>query len=288
MTNTVFNLSAMINNLNLAPTAPRADAGFMIAPGILAQAWNPLGASPFASAMMNALFVLQAGHMGRMAAAAGQPPVQSFTPVPGGEWTAALDSAHTGTIDLGDGYRLKLDERNSEITVINTATGETTRIWGDPHVDIDGKHAFDFWGTTTFTLANGTKITIDTEQWNNNPNAYVASKLTITRQDRAIVVTGISQNQLGDLSVSMSQNGRALDAATRDGFVLNENATGSGWRSGLTGEVATQADLDVTRVGEAYGPGSTLPSFDELQQSLANFLLLGFALILSGREVEAA
>ncbi len=59
--------------------------------------------------------------------------------------------------------RLEIDERNSEMTIFNETTGESTRIWADPHVDVNGDHKFDFYGTTTFELANGTKITINTE-----------------------------------------------------------------------------------------------------------------------------
>lgn len=240
--------------------------------GIQANYFRPLDVGPFAFQQMAMHYLIQGGIM--MSLLGGG---QRFEPEPEAEWSASLTGEHTGDIDLGDGYTLQLDERNSEITIKNAATGETTRIWGDPHVDVDGKRAFDFWGTTTFTLENGTKVTIDTEQWGANPDAYVASKVTITNEDRAIVVEGISQNELGDLSVSMSDNGESIDAATRDGFVLEENASGSGWRSELTGAVATQADLNATRPGGLYGPGSTMPSFGEIRTALNTFLLFGFA-----------
>lgn len=249
--------------------------------GIFGQFFSPLSTGPFAFHQMALNYLVQAG-MTANAHDGGQ----FFLPEPEAEWTASLTGEHTGDIDLGDGYTLQLDERNSEITIKNAATGETTRIWGDPHVDVDGERAFDFWGTTTFTLENGTKVTIDTEQWGKNPDAYVASKVTITNEDRAIVVQGISQNELGDLSVSMSQNGEAIDAATRDGFVLHENATGSSWRSELTGGVATQADLNATRPGALYGPGSTMPSFGEIQAALRSFLLFGFAVGLGEAVAE--
>lgn len=246
--------------------------GVLVGAKIMMEASRPLGASQFAFGQLAMNYLIQGGMMASLLGGG-----QRFVPEPAAQWSASLTGEHTGTIDLGNGYTLQLDERNSEITVRNAETGETTRIWGDPHVDVDGKHAFDFWGTTTFTLENGTKITIDTEQWGGNPDAYVASQVTITKGDQAIVVDGISQNQLGDLEVTMSDNGRAIDYATRDGFVLNENASGSGWRSDLTGQVATQADLNATKPGELYGPGSTMPSFDEIRQALSTFLFFGIA-----------
>lgn len=276
-----FNLNISVNNfgggivpLGMAPT-------LQLAPGIMASFYQPLLAGAFASAALPVLLQMQGGTM--QPAAAGTEPV--FVPAADAQWTATMENASEAHIDLGDGYTLQLDERNSEIVIHNANTGETTKIWGDPHVDVDGKRAFDFWGTTTFELENGTKITIDTEQFARNPNMYVASQLTITRGDQAIVVDGISQNKLGDLSVTMSDNGRVLDAATRDGFVLDENATGAGWRSELTGDIATQADLDLTRVGASYGPGSQTPSLGEVADQLANFLILGAVGFLAAASV---
>lgn len=177
-------------------------------------------------------------------------------------------------MDLGDGYSLRIDERNSEMTILNARTGESTRVWGDPHVDVDGRHAFDFWGTTTFQLENGTKLTINTEQWKGNPNMYVASQVVITKGANSVVVDGISQNRLGDLKVTVGADGYAQDAAHRDGFMLYENATGSSWRA-EHGAIATQRDLDATRPGQAYGPGARTPSLGEFWNILGGFLLTG-------------
>jgi len=271
--NTTLTAGAYLNP-SATPNRSLQGASLQLAAGILGLYLRPLFASPFSFPQLPSAFNFQGGCMQPPRGGCGEP---VFVPEPAAQWTASMKGESEASIDLGDGYSLQLDERNSEMTIYNAETGETTRIWGDPHVDIDGKHAFDFWGTTTFTLENGTKITIDTEQWVENPEAYVASKVTITKGDQAIVVNGISQNQIGDLSVSMSNNGEMIDALTRDGFVLDENATGAGWRSELTGQIATQDDLDITRPGELYGPGSTMPSLGEISQSLSTFLLFGLA-----------
>lgn len=275
MTDLIFNTSLTVNaHLNPAGSADGATNGMSLqmAPGIVGLFNGRMMAGPHAFASIPMMFAIRGAMLLQPQSPQSGP---TITPLPDAQWTASLQGQHQGTIDLGDGYTLELDERNSEIVIHNAETGETTRIWGDPHVDVDGKRVFDFWGTTTFTLENGTKITIDTEEWGRNPDAYVASKLTITKGDQAIIVEGISQNELGDLEVSMSNNGEFLDAVTRDGFVLHENATGSSWRSEMTGEIATQADLNLTRPGQLYGPGSTMPSFGEIRESLATFLLFG-------------
>lgn len=233
---------------------------FQFAAGIMASFARPLGAGPLAQPVLPSTWQVACGNC--------------QLPQPQANWTASTGPNGRGTIDLGDGNHLELNENNSEITIYNDTTGERTRIWGDPHVEIDGNHAFDFWGTTTFTLENGTKLTINTEQWGGNPNAYVASQVVITRGDQAIVVDGISQNSLGDLSITMGNNGRALDAAHRDGYTLHENGAGSGWLTEM-GTQATQQHLNATRVGGEFGPGSNAMSIAESGEFLGQFLTFG-------------
>lgn len=236
---------------------------FQFAAGIMASFTRPLGAGPLAQPVLPSDWQVSCGNR--------------CLPQPQASWTASTGPNGRGTVDLGDGNHLELNENNSEITIYNDTTGERTRIWGDPHVEIDGKHAYDFWGTTTFTLENGTKLTINTEQWGGNPNAYVASQVVITRGDQAIVVDGISQNTIGDLSITMGNNGRALDAAHRDGYTLHENGAGSGWLTEM-GTQATQTHLNATRVGGEYGPGSNALSIAETGRALGQFLTLGILL----------
>ncbi|MDT8757528.1 DUF1521 domain-containing protein [Sphingomonas psychrotolerans] len=256
-----------------ALTSGSASANFVLAAGIMGKMLNPLGAGPFASSCFPKGWNVDARCGGETQAS----------------WTVKTGAEGKASIDLGDGYSLQLNENNSEMTITNAQTGETTRIWGDPHVDVNGKHAYDFWGTTTFTLANGTKITINTEQGKDNPNVYFASSVAITKGDQAIEVKGLSQQELGDLSITMGSNGRALDRANGDGFVLHENASGAGWRSGLTGQVATQADLNLTKPGELYGPdssaGETLASLGFLLGAfLGGAALASFAADMRGGE----
>jgi Domain of Unknown Function (DUF1521) len=240
-------------------------ANFVMAAGILGSFMNPLGAGPLAFAMFPALLNFRAGIM-----PGGCVP---HIPEPKANWTVQTTGQSTANINLGDGYHLAIDERSSQMTIVNDATGQSTRIWGDPHVDVNGQHKFDFYGTTTFTLANGTKITVNTEQWAGNPNAYVASQVVITKGTNAIIVDGISQNKIGDLSISMSNNGYAIDAAHRDGFTIHEG--GGSWQTGC-GHTVTQADANITAPGALYGPGSDAMSLGEIGNMLGSFLFLGF------------
>mgnify|MGYP006143804655 CR=1 FL=1 len=239
MTNIAANSTASFSAFQ-ALAAGSASANFVLAAGIMGKMLNPLGAGPFASGCFPRGWNVDARCGGETQAS----------------WTVKTGAEGKASIDLGDGYSLQLNENNSEMTITNANTGETTRIWGDPHVDVNGQHVYDFWGTTTFTLDNGTKITINTEQGKGNPDVYFASSVAITKGDQAIEVKGLSQQDLGDLEVTMGSNGRALDRANDDGFVLHENDSGAGWRSAYSGEVATQADLNATKPGQLFGPGS--------------------------------
>lgn len=236
----------------------------MMAAGILAGSLRPLGAGPLALGALPSAFSVRLGTLAQGAATSQLQQTAGFT--------AQVTGQNTAKVDLGDGYHLEIDERNSEMKIVNDATGESTRVWGDPHVEVNGKHQFDFYGTTTFELANGTKLTINTEQAAGNPNVYLASQVVVTRGDNAVVIDGISQNKLGDLSVSVSTNGRALDEATRDGFTVHENA--AGWQTEL-GQTVTQAQADITKPGALYGPGSDALSLAEAGTLIGGFLLLG-------------
>lgn len=128
-----------------------------------------------------------------------------------------------------DNYRISAGDDN-EVLIQNKNTGETYRAWGDPHMDIDGKHMFDFWGTTTFKLDDGTKVTIETTPWGNNPNATLSSKVTITNGDYGVQITGVDTNTRGDLAIDEGKGwGRLVDLAVDDGNVLHENSFGQGF-----------------------------------------------------------
>jgi hypothetical protein len=137
-----------------------------------------------------------------------------------------------GTVNFeNDNYKVKVGD-TGEINVTNKQTGETYRVWGDPHLDIDGKHAFDFWGTTTLNLDDGTKITTDTTLWRDGNNgATIASKVTIVdgQSDYAVRVTGVDDNKTGDLNFNETSKGWLTDAMVDDGNVIHENPTGTGF-----------------------------------------------------------
>ena len=150
--------------------------------------------------------------------------------------TPASNPTHASTQMVGgrvqfenDSYRITAGDDNS-VNIFNKKTGETYQVWGDPHVKVDGQHSFDFWGTTTFQLDDGTKVTINTTPWKNDPSQTLSSKVTITNGDYGVQITGVDTNTQGDLAFEEAAGlGALADWAVADGNVLHENPNGRGF-----------------------------------------------------------
>lgn len=172
--------------------------------------------------------------------------------------------------DLGDGYSLWIDEAQSAVFVANAETGETMLVWGAAAIALDGAEAARFWGTTSVELGNGTKITMETAADAVVADLFRLDRLTVTRDERAMVITGIAETTLGDLAVTQSLNGEAIDDATRDGLTIVTDLTGR-W-SDEYGNAVTQAVLDQTAPGRRYGPGKRTLSLGEVSKAIASFV----------------
>lgn len=172
--------------------------------------------------------------------------------------------------DLGDGYSLSIDEAQSAVFVANAETGETMLVWGAAQLALDGAEAGRFWGTTSVELGNGTKITMETVVDAAIVDLFRLDKLTVTRDDRAMVITGIAETTPGDLAITQSLDGEAIDAATRDGLTIVTDLTG-GWSDEYANAV-TQAILDETAPGRRYGPGRRTLSLGEVSRAISSFV----------------
>jgi hypothetical protein len=165
-----------------------------------------------------------------------------------------------------DNYRITAGD-NNEVHIFNKKTGEDYKIWGDPHVNIDGKHEFDFWGTTTFALEDGTKVTIETVTAGNNMT--LASTVNITNGDYGVQISGVDTHKVGDLKINEAEGwGQTLDWTHDDGNVLQENQAGKGF-------LAVDSQGKIHKVDQAYINKTDLqlnqPVADDTQQQVADF-----------------
>lgn len=162
------------------------------------------------------------------------------------QWSNTEVSGNKASIDLGD-YKLNFDKADSSMSMTNTKTGDTTKVWGDPHIDqhanSSSKTSAMFNGPMTFQLPDNTKVTVGTQPGTNNKSVSYADQVTITHGNQAYQVTGLSQQNSAGLSVQKSHDGQALDAAAPDGYTLQANADGSGWIDPTTGKQPTANDF---------------------------------------------
>jgi Domain of Unknown Function (DUF1521) len=189
--------------------------------------------------------------------------VLSLQPAPSTQHTTR--NGQGDAVYESDHYKITCNTRG-EIEIFNKQSQETDFIWGDPHFKIDGVHSFDFKETTTLLLADGTKVTIDTEPWGAN-GATVASRVTVTKGEYGVQMDGVSLNNLQDevTIAEFQKNGYLLDKAVADGNVLFENDFGAGFLSlvqtstGFSLGATTQAliDQEEARPGGMFDRSST-------------------------------
>jgi Domain of Unknown Function (DUF1521) len=165
-----------------------------------------------------------------------------------------------------DNYTITAGD-NDTVTITNKRTGSVYEAWGDPHMKINGQHAFDFYGQTTIELEDGTKVTIGTTDA--DEKTTLSSKLTITNGDYGAQIIGIDSTKSGDLAIKEFQGqGEALDAAVDDGVSLDENAAGNDLVT--TDQNGVETDVDqayINLVDEKLTQGKrseNVGQFDEL------------------------
>ncbi|MDX1453062.1 MAG: DUF1521 domain-containing protein [Oleiphilaceae bacterium] len=146
--------------------------------------------------------------------------------------TAASTRMEGGKVHFAnDHYDINVSD-HGEINVHNKHTGEHYRIWGDPHVDVDGQRAFDFKGDTSFILDDGTKITIQTTPWRGNNGQTISSEVSIIdgQSNYGVHIKGVDDYHSGDLTFEETRNlGQFLDSMIDDGNYVHENPEGSGF-----------------------------------------------------------
>ena len=165
-------------------------------------------------------------------------------------WTFVNNGDGTGTIDLGN-YTVSLNESNHEWTVTDKATGQQTRVWGDPHVDFqnDGDTDLDFKANLSLMLEDGTKITCETLPFGNGQT--VSTKLVISNKDQAIEVTGLAAGMDADLNIKKIDDAAAAWDTSWGKTVVYQGNDGSWYAaSGLLqqGSILDDGSLNLDKV----------------------------------------
>jgi hypothetical protein len=191
--------------------------------------------------------------------------------------TNASTSMQGGKVAFeNDNYRITMGDDNT-VNIFNKNTGESYLAWGDPHMAVDGEQAFDFWGTTTLALDDGTKVTIETTPWVGNPEMTLSSKVTITSGDYAVQVSGIDSNKVGDLTFEEGKGwGGLTDLMVSDGNVIYENPFGKGFLGLEGGQIQKVDQSYINKTDLSKSANLQARAMDAFAQ-MAGLMSLGFA-----------
>jgi Domain of Unknown Function (DUF1521) len=175
-------------------------------------------------------------------------------------------------LDLGQGYRLTVDERDQSLLFENGKTASQTIIWGNAKIAGNTvSEPLQFWGTTSFAFGDEGKITLETVESKSTPGQYLLDTVSVSVADRGVVITGLTNDVVGDLKIDESKSGGRVDNNARDGFTLFETEDGASWVDDDNAAI-TQALLDATGIGGLYGPGSEFLNSVEFSALMSRFM----------------
>ena len=176
-------------------------------------------------------------------------PEPSLSSAPAGKGLETDTSCEWGdcAVTTAGGYTIVAEGKSAGWAVYGPGQkpGDTplTRIWGDPHVQINGQQAFDFTRDSDFILPDGTLIHVDTTS---ETGKSVTKGLTIVNGADRVELTGIHKNrpQLGQV--------------TRDGYEWRAEHVGTKsldtYRMGGTEEdISFFKEVDGVEHGEVTG-----------------------------------
>ena len=112
---------------------------------------------------------------------------------------------------------------DGSLTITNNQTGQTTEVWGDPHIKVNGQDTADFQkDDLNIQLQDGTVIHIQPTATNSNGVAHIG-QVSITKGDQAVTMGGTGSNGFEDgVNTSGVMNG---DAAYQSGLYNTPTAT---------------------------------------------------------------
>ncbi|MBN2430798.1 MAG: DUF1521 domain-containing protein [Acidobacteria bacterium] len=180
-------------------------------------------------------------------------------PIPGPD--AQPGDGKTGLIQSGKeppkfvtpgGYTVEA-EKGSNAWKITTPEGQTSRIWGDPHVNESDGGKWDFKKGMSFVLPDGTKITAKTTP--PGKNGYtVTQSIDIMNGNERATISGIDKNQ--PQSEGVKADRWAVDARVPDGDYAVMGGNGDDWFLHGRGEIvgsSKQGEVLHTKQGPGEG-----------------------------------
>jgi hypothetical protein len=144
-------------------------------------------------------------------------------------YTSVKNADGTTTTLTPGGYEIKYDSANATATITDTRSGESTTIWGDPHVSESDRTDGSYWDwqsdTSTYVLPDGTKITMNSTGGDETNGFGTLESMDIYSSTGR---THISSSAEG---TTLTGDSRRADAQQDDGDVYFGNLQANDWRS---------------------------------------------------------
>jgi hypothetical protein len=189
-----------------------------------AQATDPALAQQL---LQNAISLLQRG---------GSTPQPIATPTPISTTGQIAASTPSTTTDSGSSLTVSGNSVNTgeytisgstnddgSLTITNNQTGQSTEVWGDPHIKVNGQDTADFQNDgLNIQLQDGTVVHIDPTATNSAGKSHIA-QVSITKGNQAVTMGGTGTN--GFESGVNTSSVMANDASFQSGLYNSPTAT---------------------------------------------------------------
>jgi Domain of Unknown Function (DUF1521) len=137
-------------------------------------------------------------------------------------------SVNSSNNTVTDGqYVIKATDDNSgTLTVTDTQTGKSFKVWGDPHISTDQGGTADFQHEpVTFKLPDGTEITVTPTNNTGANSVNTIDNVTITKGNDAVTMTGFKNGHL--TTQDHEGQGYSYDETTDHGTLIRVGGDGN-------------------------------------------------------------
>jgi len=118
-------------------------------------------------------------------------------------------------------YVMQVSKKNGgTVEIVNTQTGKSLVVWGDPHTNINGKAFSDIYEDKTIILEDGTKVTFDVVPGENNSSVFYVQSVIVTSADGEFGIRADNLHSGGGIEVSKyegKEDVKNLDNSIADG-----------------------------------------------------------------------
>ena len=212
-------------------------------------------------------------------------PVSSMPAGNGVDSSASGLSVNGNSVDTGEYTITGSTNDDGSLTITKNQTGQSTEVWGDPHVKVDGQDTADFQkDPLNIQLQDGTVVHIDPTALNSNGVAHIG-QVSITKGDQTVTMGGASSNGFeGAVNTSGVMNGvssysdglfNSPDATNvtlgADGNLYYDNANGSMGSEVTAASGGGETDLDGAGgglVGDPASAGASGASSSDMAQQI--------------------